>query len=760
MEENKTTSQFIPSKSDAQSNLSDPKTEVPLALGPNDILFYVFRHKKKIILFTLLGFMGAITALLTIKPDPVYKSYAKLLVDYVITRHMVDEIGTEISTGKTAVDAELEIFTSWDLAVKVAEEIGPEKILSEKEKEDVSLQVAAASIQQRIGVGNKKGSRVITISYEDKNPDLVVDVLSEFVKQYFVKHLEVHRSGNAFQQATQRVNDIQWELSKAEEELTKLRAEYGIISLEEQLKAILMQRTEINTNLTNIKSELVTANARFSANEPLNNQSEKVAKEENDESNPNLLPKPASSEDISVYRGILARIEALNLERIEILNKYKEESVQAKTNERYLNSLNEEKFTMLEKNPELAGNISPVLGIGENTEISSMPLSSRSVLEPLKAKMKFLEERKKELDEQYASIVSVEPKIKSLQTQINRLKDEYDLAFAAQQETLSDQSLFTNDPYEIPNIDVIQYPSAALDASSSKIAFILAAGFASGGLVFGIAWALFAELFIDTTIKRASEIKLQLNMPLMLSIPMLGVDGNPSNRVFWSRRNKKRQQVSLQLPVWDTNHFIRPYADAIRDRTDYEFEVNSVKHKPKLIALTSFSDDVGTSTLAASLAASFTEVMDAKVLFINLSECNDYNEKNQAPEDQSEKAFDYQEFLQDMKFKEQEKNLFVTKVSIYNLKTNKFMSKRLQQILPKLRQSNFDYVILDMPAISPVSPIISIAYLMDKTILVVGAEKTTRNDLKNNYEDLIKSNAKVSIVLNKIKRSLPLWLQR
>ena len=760
MEENKTKTQLIPSTSVAQPNSNNPRAEVPLAIGPYDILFYIFRHKKKIILFTLLGLTGAVTALLTIKPDPVYKSYAKLLVDYVITRHMADDIGTEVSTGKNVVDAELEIFTSWDLALKVAEEIGPEKILSEADKEDISLQVAAASIQRRIGVGNKKGSRVITISYEDKDPELVVDVLNEFVKQYFIKHLEVHRSGNAFQQATQRVNDIQWELSKVEEELTKLRAEYGIISLEEQLKALLMQRTEINTNLTNIMSELVTADARFSANETLNNQSEEVGREENNESNPNSLPKPASNEDISAYRRILARIDALNLERIEILNKYKEESVQAKTNERYLNSLNEEKITMLKKNPELAGNISPALSLGENTEMSSMPLSPRSVLEPLKAKMKFLEERKKEIDEQYASIVSVEPKIKSLQTQINRLKDEYDLAFAAQQETLSDQSLFTSDPYEIPNIDVIQYPSAALDASGSKIAFILAAGFAGGGIVFGVAWALLVELFIDTTIKRASEIKLQLHMPLMLSIPMLGIDGSPSNRIFWPWRNKKRKQIYAQLPVWDTNHFIRPYADAIRDRTDYEFEVNNVKRKPKLIALASFSDDVGTSTLAASLAASFTEVIDAKVLFINLSECNDYDENNQAPEDQSEKAFVYQEFLQDMKSKEQEKNLFVTKVSIYNQKTNKFMSKRLQQILPQLRQSNFDYVILDMPVISPVSPIISIAYLMDKTILVVGAEKTTRNDLKNNYEDLIKSNAKVSIVLNKIKRSLPLWLQR
>ena len=66
----------------------------------------------------------------------------------------------------------------------------------------------------------------------------------------------------------------------------------------------------------------------------------------------------------------------------------------------------------------------------------------------------------------------------------------------------------------------------------------------------------------------------------------------------------------LQIAPWDANHFVRPYAEAIRDRLNLYFERHQMTHKPKLIGVTGLTEGAGTSTLAAGLAAALSAVGD------------------------------------------------------------------------------------------------------------------------------------------------------
>ena len=67
---------------------------------------------------------------------PLYESDAKLLVRYVLDRRAVDPIDNSTASttlGATAdsiINSEVEILTSWDLAVQVAEAIGPQRLLA------------------------------------------------------------------------------------------------------------------------------------------------------------------------------------------------------------------------------------------------------------------------------------------------------------------------------------------------------------------------------------------------------------------------------------------------------------------------------------------------------------------------------------------------------------------------------------------------------------------------------------------------------
>src|SRR6266852_5639030 len=102
-------------------------------LKMSDILFALFKRKRTIMLCAALGIVAA--AAFYLFYPPVYESQAKMLVRYVLERSAVDPIEAEKAAAASSnytdrvIDAEIEILTSLDLAVQVAEAIGPKRLL-------------------------------------------------------------------------------------------------------------------------------------------------------------------------------------------------------------------------------------------------------------------------------------------------------------------------------------------------------------------------------------------------------------------------------------------------------------------------------------------------------------------------------------------------------------------------------------------------------------------------------------------------------
>jgi hypothetical protein len=142
-------------------------------------------------------------------------------------------------------------------------------------------------------------------------------------------------------------------------------------------------------------------------------------------------------------------------------------------------------------------------------------------------------------------------------------------------------------------------------------------GLAGGGLALGLALACIEELVLDRSVKRPVEIEKRLGASPLLSIPYSTSNGHQLGDGKKRRFGKALvlpQAAHSDLAPWEDGHFIRPYAQAIRDRVDLYFERNRMTHKPKLVGVTGLSNGVGTSTLAAGLAASLSEMGDGKVL--------------------------------------------------------------------------------------------------------------------------------------------------
>jgi uncharacterized protein involved in exopolysaccharide biosynthesis/Mrp family chromosome partitioning ATPase len=232
-------------------------TQQHSGLRLSDILFALFKRKRTIILCAAVGIIAA--AAFYFFDPPLYESQAKLLVRYVLERSAVDPIEAEKAAAASSnytdgvISAEIEILTSSDLAVQVAQAIGPKRLLPPatdlltKVAHGVGLKQlsaaategeAAGSIISNLKVVSNKGSSIILVSYKDHDPQMATLVLQELLSRYFVKHLEVHRSAGAFDFVTQQTDQVRARLNQTEDALKSLRDKAGIVSLKEGSEAL------------------------------------------------------------------------------------------------------------------------------------------------------------------------------------------------------------------------------------------------------------------------------------------------------------------------------------------------------------------------------------------------------------------------------------------------------------------------------------------------------------------------------------------
>src|SRR5256714_5455651 len=241
------------------------QTEHHSGLKLGDILFALFKRKWTIIVCATLGITAG-AALYRFYP-PSYESEAKLLVRYVLERSGVDPVEDKAATtvsneADRVIGAEIEILTSWDLAVQVAQAIGPRRLLPTTKEPTESE--AARSIMVGLKVISNKGSNIILISYKNPNPEMAALVLQELLSRYFVKHLEVHRSADAFDFVTQQTDQVRARLNQTEDALKSLREKTGIASLKEGSVALTTQAEKAQEQLNTAEADLAEQQARVS----------------------------------------------------------------------------------------------------------------------------------------------------------------------------------------------------------------------------------------------------------------------------------------------------------------------------------------------------------------------------------------------------------------------------------------------------------------------------------------------------------------
>src|SRR5579863_1479166 len=236
----------------------EPITDPP-AMTPGDIYFILFRHKWKIILLSLAG-IAAAGAYWWYCPPP-YQSEARLFIRYVLDSRTVDtnpknaQMTSPDAMGESILNSEMEILTSYDLAVQAAKDIGPQKILA-KYGGGNDPGKAAGIIRKNLTVEVPKQDSVIHVVYKNDDPTMVQPVLSEIVSDYLDKHLQVHQSSMSDDYLAQETAQLRSQIDETEDELHTAKNSAGIISLPDAEKSYTDQIGWVRQQLFEAQADL------------------------------------------------------------------------------------------------------------------------------------------------------------------------------------------------------------------------------------------------------------------------------------------------------------------------------------------------------------------------------------------------------------------------------------------------------------------------------------------------------------------------
>ena len=772
-----------------------------------DVYFVLFRHKWKILLCCTLGVLGS-AAFYFLRPS-LYQSVAILSVDYGLSSKSGRVPGEQrqpgqfsASAGEMLLNTEMEILRSYDVCRRVVTNIGATKILA-KLGGGSDPDFAALALQAHLTVEHPKLSSLITISIDHPDPALVQPMLQALIDEYHKRNLEIHNDLPQLDAVMQeRVAELGNRVAMARDALKRKRSESGVFSPDDETRELTAliggTRKELNTAQADLAEriaifhQIVGINLLTQTNPPPaapvvnTNQPDKgtaaappVGTNATNtaavtESATAMLEPPEAK--LREFQTITNLSMANFVEREKLLGVFTPESSEVKKKTMLLEDLDRKRAALVKDFPKLEqpapaapGRAQVAAAYAPGNMVPTGPLFDTNreagIIEGLRMRVG-------ELQKQLLIHISTATNLNNVAGEMRRLEkdlatdEEVYKSYKLELQTIHTMQQIDN--RDLSKIPTTESPTPPLKNSGKKLK--LAAVILVAGVAAGFAWAFLIELVFDHSVKRVKDIEGQFGLQVLLTLP----------KVKQSTARQLADRSRLQLGAGEAGPAgsagggegaggaggavalphqhagLQTYYEALRDRLISYFDVRNLTHKPKLVAVTGAGSGVGTSTIAAGLAASLSETGEGNVLLV------DMNPENGAAHQffKGKLACELTEALDDGTRETGfiQKNLYVATGSANRDKLPRILPKRFANLLPKLKASDYDYIIFDMPAISQTSITPRLAGFMDIVLMVVESEKTDRDVAQRANAMLAESKANVKVVMNKTKRYVPVSL--
>ena len=735
-----------------------------------DVYYILFRHKWIVVILSLLAIIAAVL-MRVLWPVP-YVSQAELLIKYVEETKPPEQANAEsrVSTpdihGDNIINSEIEILTSLDLVNSVVEALTPGRILAKSGGGTNRLE-AAFLVRMGLTAAQTNKSDVIELAFSGPDPDMVQPILGQVIDTYQKRHADIHRP--EFNEFLIRETDtVKGKLQDTETALREAKSKAGVISLEESRKELGEMTAKIQQEAYEAEAEWAGYQQTIKAKRDLLPKPLVAVVATNSASASNTVVEIAPDKDKADYRRICEQLTSLQAQEADLLLKgFTTNTTLVKTKEAQIAGAETRNQQLEDKYPGLIV-LKPVDTKGNATFPMVDPAASKNEdiikSDALAGKIQVLTNQLAELGRKAQAMPGQEGVILQLQRDKELEDAEFTYYSRRLEESRANEALGSGNS----NISLVESPTPP--ARNTKKRTQMVVGILFGGLAFALALPFVIELFLDRSLKRPVDVQTSLGLPFFISIPELNGNGR-------SRGIKNAKKVALlaakaeadgepafegeqpatpangHLALWENSHALQPFYETLRDQLVTFFEMINLTHKPKLVAVTSCGDGAGVTSTAAGLASSLSETGEGNVLLVNMNvreaEAHHfYKGKLTCGLDEVLEQGTRENALV-------QGRLYVAKELPDDDRLPRVLPKRFSHLLPKMKASDFDYIIFDMPPVSQISITPRLARFMDMVLLVIESEKTDRDVAKRVAAVLTESKANVGIVLNRSRTYVP-----
>jgi len=305
----------------SKKNVRPPLTQM------RDLLTIGLRHKR-LVTFTFLGLMAGVVVSLFVLP-PRFKATTKILVkkeraDFVVTADSNDaQQQAPAAVSETDLNSEIELMKSEDLLEKVVLACGLQSTAGHStwssrlhfpgrtEDPHKVILTAVRDLSKSMDLGLLPKTSLISISYEDTNPQQAAHVLDAFLNSYMEKHLAAHRPAGTLAFFREQTKQYAAGLKEAESRLSEFTQSQGTVSPAQQKGTTLQKLAEFQGNLKETQAAIAATEQRIRT---LKGQASTVPSR--------LTTQVRSADNPQLMEQLKSTLLNLQLKRTELVQKF------------------------------------------------------------------------------------------------------------------------------------------------------------------------------------------------------------------------------------------------------------------------------------------------------------------------------------------------------------------------------------------------------------------------------------------------------
>ena len=682
--------------------------------------------KRKWVLVTFAIVLVLLAALISFTTTPLYRATATLLIDEpgasLLNIQDVLNAGAYYRTDYmgTYFNTQLRLLTSRSLAERVAKKInlGSRAEFRGAGEPTPSSADYAFSILGGLSIAPIEETRLVYVSYVSPHASLAADVVNALIEEFvsFSVETRYEATKQTSEFLSEQVALLREDLKRKEEDLQKYGQDKNILYLSGDESTVVNKFSEVNTALT-------TAQIERYAKETVYRELKNISVD--------ALPESVSNPTIQALKTTYSQVKSDYEEKGKTYRPDYPEMAQLKAR------LDATKNTLQEE---------------IRKEVTAAEANYRAALKIESSLQGLLDKQRGDVTRMNKNAIFYH----TLRTEVENMRTLLGTLVARQNEIQVSSQLGGLRTSNIKVVDRALVPGGPFTPNVRRnlLTALLLGLFGGLGLIFLVE-------YLDNTVKGPEDVEKLVGLPSLGIIPFLSADGlkkksDPygSYRSYGAEGDKPGEMIPEVREIELINHLYPKFSIAEDYRTvRTSILFSHADSAPKTISFTSTLPQEGKTATISNLAISFAQ-LEGKVLLIdadlrkprlhkifNLLNVNGLSSylagKNSFEEVVQMTCID---------------NIWTIPSGPHPPNPAELLNSMKMKELLALAKDRFNIVLLDTPPVLAVIDPVIVSSLVDSTVFVVRAGKTTRRPLVRAIEEIRKSKADIiGVVFNEVK---------